>query len=477
MNDKANHTPLSISLCLSGGGFRATFFHLGVISVLREARLLGQVKYICSVSGGSILAASLAINWKDYVRPSDDAAFYNAVLPLMKLGESDLRGRIVRRWLLLGWICRSFRRTRLLERYYARLLSDWQLSKLPDTPEFYFLATSLTTGRLVSFNSQGFDDGNRIHVAGDLPVALAIAASSAFPPLFPPVNISRDRLRAKLADFPLEEHLTDGGVFDNLGIAKMTDLMDQRSGPATIIVSDASAVFDWKLGPRISTIIDRTTRTTDILMSRVAKLMSERISSKKPKVIQLSISDIVSQQDLDGLLDNTKLGFQVQSDAVQKLVARIRTDLDAFSWCEMCSLIRHGYEVGLKRLAAEGLLSKTFRANDPCISHFPQITWPTTRESMSTAAQAKQAIRVATSLKNGQTIIEEGSREIAALVNGDSTAPTKVAELENGEIKVRHRLEDSCRRSLRLWSFSDGLCWLVMALCAMVLATSVWLLR
>ena len=38
-----------IGLALSGGGFRATLYHLGMIRFLREANVLPQVKHITSV--------------------------------------------------------------------------------------------------------------------------------------------------------------------------------------------------------------------------------------------------------------------------------------------------------------------------------------------------------------------------------------------------------------------------------------------
>ncbi len=47
---------LRLGLSLSGGGFRATLFHLGVVRLLRDAKLLKNVTHVCSVSGGSILA-------------------------------------------------------------------------------------------------------------------------------------------------------------------------------------------------------------------------------------------------------------------------------------------------------------------------------------------------------------------------------------------------------------------------------------
>ena len=55
-----------IGLALSGGGFRATLFHLGMIRFMREAAILPAVTHITSVSGGSILAAHLVLNSERY---------------------------------------------------------------------------------------------------------------------------------------------------------------------------------------------------------------------------------------------------------------------------------------------------------------------------------------------------------------------------------------------------------------------------
>jgi len=52
-----------MGLALSGGGFRATLFHVGSLVRLNEAGLLGQLDEVTSVSGGSIIAAHLAVSW------------------------------------------------------------------------------------------------------------------------------------------------------------------------------------------------------------------------------------------------------------------------------------------------------------------------------------------------------------------------------------------------------------------------------
>ena len=53
------------ALCLSGGGYRAMVFHIGVLWRLYETGLLKTIKRISSVSGGSITAGQLALAWRD----------------------------------------------------------------------------------------------------------------------------------------------------------------------------------------------------------------------------------------------------------------------------------------------------------------------------------------------------------------------------------------------------------------------------
>src|SRR5205814_10603058 len=52
--------PDSVGLSLSGGGFRATLFHLGAIRRLNEFGILPKLTSLSSVSGGSILSGFLA---------------------------------------------------------------------------------------------------------------------------------------------------------------------------------------------------------------------------------------------------------------------------------------------------------------------------------------------------------------------------------------------------------------------------------
>ena len=159
--------PQAIGLTLSGGGFRATLFHLGVVRLLADAGLLARVKHICSVSGGSILAAHLVLNWDRY--NGAPAQFEAAAEELLGFIRADIRGRIVRRWLVSCaslWRCLPWGRrgrTALLEAHYSTLFQRQTLNALkgrngqdPPPPSVDLLTTSMTTGRLCWFNKEGF---------------------------------------------------------------------------------------------------------------------------------------------------------------------------------------------------------------------------------------------------------------------------------------------------------------------------------
>ena len=456
-----------LGLCLSGGGFRATFFHLGVFKLLLDADLHGGVEEICSVSGGSILAAKLATDWSELNRPNNVSAFYWLALPLVKLAQKDLRGRIVRRSVLLGWLVPAFSRMRLLQGHYSALVGKQELQAMPvPTPGFHFLATSLTTGKLVAFDARGFHDGSNLHSSSHLPIALAVAASSAFPPLFPPLELTRDQLDVPAAKFPLEkDFLTDGGVIDNLGIVKMRELANEHSSKNNplngILISNASAPFDWAPTKTFARIITRTVRTTDVLMTRVSKLEQQQNVGITPATIELSIEEIVRPTDLSRLVSPVAKRFKVQDEEVQKLVSKIRTDLDEFSMEEICSLVRHGYEVAAKQLLLHGLLPTTFEPRDPCVVSFPDIGWPT-RETIianiRTLILGMDATRLGLDL--GQKV-NEVKHDLDAITgkpyfpdqDTDSDVREKVTDLRN-------HLHRSSTRGMRLWNGTDYFTWL-----------------
>ncbi len=225
-----------VGLALSGGGFRATLYHLGMIRFLRDAEILPKITHITSVSGGSILGAHLALNWDKYC--GSDSEFEQAADEVIRFVQLDVRNRIVRRFPFASTLntlrrClrlgskRQLTRPGLLEKHYEKFLyGDVGLSQLPEHPQLHILSTNLSEGCLCSFNSDGLilqrrlqgrrDRFDRVNL-GLATVPMAVAASSAFPGFFPPLQLDGWDVGAEAGDFD-RQAFTDGGVYDNLGL-------------------------------------------------------------------------------------------------------------------------------------------------------------------------------------------------------------------------------------------------------------------
>src|SRR3954470_14658412 len=89
-----------IGLALSGGGLRGSLYHLGVVRFLRDAGILRDITHITSVSGGSILAAHLVLNWDRYNGSPQE--FDEAAREILDFVGLDVRNRIVRRFPFVG---------------------------------------------------------------------------------------------------------------------------------------------------------------------------------------------------------------------------------------------------------------------------------------------------------------------------------------------------------------------------------------
>lgn len=345
-----------LGLTLSGGGFRATLFHLGVVQYLRDAGLLRDVRRIISVSGGSILAAHLVLNWERYTGTRDE--FEAAKREMLDFTQKDVRGRVVRRW-LLAWlppliVVRPFMRgywtfTNLLQGEFAQLykkakLKDFYPSKDGERPQVFIYSASLSTGVPYWFGRSGIfgwdeKDGERRLKAPDVPVALAVAASSAFPPLFPPLelrpkHLGRDReTEFRRQFFSDVQYLTDGGVYDNLGIQGLRHYRERRNDLDRVFVSDAEGKFDWNFRTRYGLVWTRNIRASDILMRRVSELQYDSLVASDTQRALINIDTELG----DGA---TPLSMDEQA-----LCRSTRTDLDAFTDEEITRLIAHGEAV------------------------------------------------------------------------------------------------------------------------------------
>jgi predicted acylesterase/phospholipase RssA len=343
----------TFGLALSGGGFRATLYHLGLVRFLRDAGILSRVRQITSVSGGSIFAAHLVLNWGRYDGSPED--FEAAASELLSFVRLDVRNRILRRfpltlplrWLRrpLGLATRKLSRTGLLEYHYEKFLyGDKSLFELPEQPRLHILATNLSEGCLCAFSRDGLlmmrrraeevYRADRFHV-GLATVAMAVTASSAFAGFFPPLELRGVDVGAVQGEFGRQAY-TDGGVFDNLGV-RMFRFLEDDSGPKTTLVSDVGKRIAVQGQRRAGGLIRTAIRATDILMDRVWQLESEAFQGT-PGFVFAPITDIVWPDD-----DPTAL-----HPVIQRQLVNVRTDFDRFSDLEISGLVQHGYCVARK---------------------------------------------------------------------------------------------------------------------------------
>jgi len=267
--------PLPRALCLSGGGYRAMLFHLGALWRLNEAKLLPTFDLISSVSGGSITAGVLATRWPEL---DFDETGYARRLDLVADDLHRFAGRTVDVWVVLRGLLGPGSIADRVAAVYARdLFGTRTLQDLPDEPRFVFCASNVQTGALWRFSKRYMAD-YQVGMVPDptVPLAVAVAASSAFPPFLSPLTLKLDpasfqtRGRGPLFVAPYDERaiLSDGGVYDNLGLEPAW----KRS--TTIMVSDGGG----HLAPD-----PRPSRLWPLHLLRVLKLMDSQVRALRKR--------------------------------------------------------------------------------------------------------------------------------------------------------------------------------------------------
>ncbi len=339
-----------VALCLSGGGYRAALLHLGALRRLDELGVLAQVRTVSGVSGGSLAMAMLAhpdLVWPDV--SSGAVARVQGFEEHVAGGLRRLTARNVRTPALLARLLPwSWFRDAGLPVLSNQLASVAPLDRLlgaPPTggPRLAVSATDLVFGvdwvertaaadqpaRVGSYRA-GYaapDDGWRL--------ADSCATSCAEPPFFAPRRVPRQLgLRLTGGHFEAEteqQHralrqrleLVDGGVYDNLGLEPVW------KDHADVLVSDGGGVFRA-----------RTQRTVLGRLARSLEVLGRSGSNTRLRWLHAAYAREVLQGCTWGIDDVVGYPF-----AVVEAIARVRTDLDAFSLGEQQVLERHGYLV------------------------------------------------------------------------------------------------------------------------------------
>jgi NTE family protein len=327
-----------IGLALSGGGFRAAAFHLGVFRKLEAMGLLERVDLISCVSGGSIAGAVLAAGWDDRTAALDRLDRY-------------LRTRSIAVASVIAGVLDPFesRTDKLAESYDRDLFDGKTLHDLRGGPRLYLNATSMATGNLFFFvagENGAAEMGD--HELGDardasrFSVARAVAASTSFPPVFPPLRLTRSEFPA--TDLVEYVTLTDGGVYDNLGINPL--LRVERNCIDYAIISDAGSPFELDSTP--------TEGSVGVLFS-IIQIMMEQIRGLQFDRLQHRYAARTGPRPLWFSVDS-KEGEKEPDDAER--AAGVGVNLKRLSGAEMTTLLRHGgalVEARIRRYAEEML--------------------------------------------------------------------------------------------------------------------------
>jgi NTE family protein len=246
-----------IGLALSGGGARAMAFHLGCLRALDRLGLLHRIDVLSTVSGGSVIGVFFHAHDGDFAsfeakmrgilsRGLAKRMFWKLLSPLgLKVAAAfALIGAVAAAVALIRTIVgileimtppslalhfesfdvrsplhRFASRTSLLEAVLDDLLfGGASMSDLPAKPHLVVNATELRTGSAFRFGTResGSWRWGKLH-RNDVSVAHAVAASAAYPLFLPAFDETftfddKDALRAERVV------LTDGGIYDNLGL-------------------------------------------------------------------------------------------------------------------------------------------------------------------------------------------------------------------------------------------------------------------
>lgn len=358
--DESDPKP-TIGIALSGGGSRAIAFHLGCLRTLHKHGILEECAVLSCVSGGSVIGAAYVTHrgsFDSFEQKITDILRAGLFLPTIRTAFTSSEGAKVAvssiihltafAWRLLTgfplWLYtkvmhgvfgvvdgkqdarrmprRHPSRTTLIARTLDRILfAGATLKDLENTsPKFIATAAELRTGAAFYFSpvESGCWRFGKVN-PDQIPLSTAVAASAAYPLFLPAIDevfsfnrfdgsVRRDRVT-----------LTDGGVYDNLGLAPLWPDRDPKISvkvpkPDTIIACragyglrlDQPSLF-WvsRMKASFYTIFDRAQnaaikRLFDLRADRRLKRILLPYLGQSDQRLGEPPTDLVRREEVDG---------------------------------------------------------------------------------------------------------------------------------------------------------------------------------
>jgi predicted acylesterase/phospholipase RssA len=400
-----------VGLSLSGGGFRAALFHVGLLAKLAELDMLRNVEVISCVSAGSIIGAHYYLELRELLQSKRDAEitredYIDVVMRVehrfLQAVQSNIRTRLGAEILtnlktvFLPNYTRTERIGELLEKtIYSKVgnreddgaLRLEELDILPPdedpstfipaeanwrraakVPALVINATTLNTGHnwqfttswmgepAASINSE-IDRAPRLRQVRytDAPkgykgflLRRAVAASTCTLGLMEPVTLKNlyPGMTVRLVD----------GVFQ--GPQAVGPLLQRDCD--VLLVSDASGQMHAQENPGQG-VLDVTVRSTHMLFGHLRACHYESLESRLRSSLLRGLMFLHLKKELDAktlfaeaddaivMLDDSRTSSPTEVTSygvlkeVQKRLAEIRTDIDAFSDAEAYALMMSGY--------------------------------------------------------------------------------------------------------------------------------------
>jgi predicted acylesterase/phospholipase RssA len=399
-----------VGLALSGGGFRASLYHIGVLASLAEHDMLRHVEVISCVSGGSILGMYYYLKLRELLKAKADGHITrDDYIELVRQIECEFLDGVQKNLRMRALVSpvsnlsvlfsRDSSTTNRLGRLYeselyAKVLGPGShyMDELKIRPEgqedFYprydnwhrtakvpiivLNSTTLNTCHNWQFTATfmgeppqtladaQIDANDRLrrmyYTEAPAPhrrvrLGDAVAASACVPGLFDPLVLDR------LYEQDYVVRLVDGGVYDNQGVATLHEQECQ-----VILVSDASGQTGIEKDPS-GDRLGVSTRANNVLMARIRQCQHQLLCSlQEAKLLRgfmfvhLKKGLVAETVDWTGCSDKTSMPassklttYKIRQD-VQRALASVRTDLDSFSNCESDALMLSGYRAAAEEL-------------------------------------------------------------------------------------------------------------------------------
>ena len=395
-----------MGLALSGGGFRASIYHIGVLAALAERDMLRHVEVLSCVSGGSILGTYyyLLLRKKYDEKKTLEHQDYVEIIKMLEKDflegvQKNIRSRLFSgfagnlKMLFRKKYSRTNRLGEMYEKYlYSKItctdkpiyISDLKInisksfnpktdnwSRRDKVPMLVLNATTLNTGHNWQFTASwmGEPPGN-IRQDVDVKKRLrrmyynqapepykkirlgqAVGASSCVPALFAPVNMP--------GLYPgIDVKLVDGGVHDNQGIASILDqeckIVIVSDGSAQMTDSDSAASGQIPVFMRSDAIFQERMREAQLLdlkaRENATQIKALGLIHLKKDLRQNPVNWTDSDEPSRRVLrpetpdqEEDMTSYGIPNN-VQEALSKIRTDLDSFHDAEAYALMYSAYK-------------------------------------------------------------------------------------------------------------------------------------